>query len=93
MVRLHVVQQPRAVLKMKTLKGQSQYIFPAGLSFMSRNKTARKKRQKKIYFLNKQIDCKVSRASLYCFSVPYRHSGGRSKKINAWYLNTLMVYL
>jgi hypothetical protein len=26
-------------------------------------------------------------------SVPYRHGGGWSKKINAWYLNTLMVYL
>ncbi len=25
--------------------------------------------------------------------VPYRHGGGWSKKINAWYLNTLMVYL
>jgi hypothetical protein len=25
--------------------------------------------------------------------VPYRHRGGRIKKINAWYLNTLMVYL
>ncbi len=25
-------------------------------------------------------------------TVPY-HGGGRSKKINAWYLNTLMVYL
>jgi hypothetical protein len=24
--------------------------------------------------------------------VPY-HGGGRSKKINAWYLNTLMVFL
>ncbi len=35
--------------------------------------------------------------SLYPFPlspiVPYRHGGGRSKKINAWYLNTLMVYL
>jgi hypothetical protein len=27
------------------------------------------------------------------FSVPYRHRGGRMKKINAWYLNTHMVYL
>jgi hypothetical protein len=26
-------------------------------------------------------------------NVPYRHRGGRIKKINAWYLNTLMVYL
>ncbi len=26
-------------------------------------------------------------------NVPYRHGGGWSKKINAWYLNTLMVYL
>ncbi len=26
-------------------------------------------------------------------TVPYRHGGGWSKKINAWYLNTLMVYL
>jgi hypothetical protein len=26
------------------------------------------------------------------FTVPY-HGGGRSKKINAWYLNTHMVYL
>jgi hypothetical protein len=25
--------------------------------------------------------------------VPYSHGGGWSKKINAWYLNTLMVYL
>jgi hypothetical protein len=25
--------------------------------------------------------------------VPHRHGGGWSKKINAWYLNTLMVYL
>jgi hypothetical protein len=25
--------------------------------------------------------------------VPYRHRGGRIKKINAWYLNTHMVYL
>jgi hypothetical protein len=25
-------------------------------------------------------------------NVPY-HGGGRIKKINAWYLNTLMVYL
>jgi hypothetical protein len=25
--------------------------------------------------------------------VPYRHGGGWSRKINAWYLNTLMVYL
>ncbi len=25
--------------------------------------------------------------------VPYRHGGGWSSKINAWYLNTLMVYL
>ncbi len=26
-------------------------------------------------------------------SVPYRHRGGRIQKINAWYLNTHMVYL
>jgi hypothetical protein len=26
-------------------------------------------------------------------SVPYRHGGGWSRKINAWYLSTLMVYL
>jgi hypothetical protein len=26
-------------------------------------------------------------------TVPYRHGGGRMKKINAWYLNTHMVYL
>ncbi len=26
-------------------------------------------------------------------SVPYRHGGGWSTKINAWYLNSLMVYL
>jgi hypothetical protein len=25
--------------------------------------------------------------------VPYRHGGSWSKKINAWHLNTLMVYL
>ncbi len=28
----------------------------------------------------------------YIVVVPY-HGGGRSKKINAWYLNTHMVYL
>ncbi len=26
-------------------------------------------------------------------TVSHRHGGGWSKKINAWYLNTLMVYL
>jgi hypothetical protein len=31
--------------------------------------------------------------SLAVIIVPYRHGGGWSKKINAWYLNTLMVYL
>jgi hypothetical protein len=29
----------------------------------------------------------------YKVTVPYRHGGGWSKKINAWYLDTLMVYL
>jgi hypothetical protein len=38
---------------------------------------------------------KENTLTLKCISaaiVPY-HGGGRSKKINAWYLNTLMVYL
>ncbi len=35
----------------------------------------------------------IDRGANCVLTVPYRHRGGRIKKINAWYLNTLMVYL
>ncbi len=40
---------------------------------------------RRISFIGRRIKKKI-------LCVPY-HGGGRSKKINAWYLNTLMVYL
>jgi hypothetical protein len=47
-----------------------------------------------LMIFKKNIDQKLTdlMTNTQCIIVPY-HGGGRIKKINAWYLNTLMVYL
>ncbi len=47
----------------------------------------------RLFVQNSHINWAVLTGNGNMLSVPYRHRGGRIKKINAWYLNTHMVYL